>query len=261
MRPHLAAVYAYAATAGAIANQRSLPGAERIARLDAWQRRLHAAVEVERSGRAPDSHEDVVVAALASTVRSFDLPVALFDDLVSACGQDTMTARYDSWADLLDYCRRGANPLGRLILRVAGHRDETLDRSSDALCTALQLTALWREFSRDWPIGRLFVPRDVSAACRAREMDLDAPFLNDSWAAAIRQCVDQTRVQFAAGRTLCDALGGRLRYERRLAWLVGTRLLDQVERAGPSLRMHRPALGWRDRPRLFWRVWRWDSHF
>jgi squalene synthase HpnC len=257
MRPHVAAVYAFATNAGEIASRRSLPAAERLTLLDAWQRRLHAAVVVDRSGRAPDAHEDVVIVALANSIQSLDLPMVLFDDLVSAFGEDTMTARYDSWADLFDYCRRAAHPLGRLVLRVAGYRDEALDRSSDALCTALQLTAFWRAFSHDWPIGRLYVPRDVSAGCRAREMDLEAPFLNDAWAAAIRQCVDQTRAQFEAGRAICDTVGGRVRYERRLTWLGGMRLLDQVERAGPALRLHRPALGMRDRPLLLWQAWRW----
>ena len=72
-----------------------------------------------------------------------------------------MTTRYASWADVLDYCRRSANPVGRLVLRIAGYRDEALDRSSDALCTALQLTNFWQDFGRDWRAGRLYVPREV----------------------------------------------------------------------------------------------------
>ena len=104
--------------------------------------------------------------ALAHSIRSLDLPVSLFDDLVSAFGQDTMTTRYASWADVFDYCRRSANPVGRLVLRIAGYRDEALDRSSDALCTALQLTNFWQDFGRDWRAGRLYVPRDVQRRLR-----------------------------------------------------------------------------------------------
>ena len=74
-------------------------------------------------------------------------------------------------------------------------------------------------------------------------MDLQGPFLNDAWTAAIRQCVDQTRAQFEAGRALCDAVGGRLRYERRLTWLSGTRILERVEHAGPALPSQRPTIG------------------
>jgi squalene synthase HpnC len=260
MRPHVAAVYAFARVADDIADEGSAPAAERMAQLDAWQRRLHAAVAVERAGRAPQAHEDLIVVALAHSIRSLDLPIALFDDLLSAFGQDTMTTRYDSWADVFDYCRRSANPVGRLVLRIAGCRDEALDRSSDALCTALQLTNFWQDFGHDWIIGRLYVPRDVTAACRAREMDLNGPYLNESWMAAMRQCVDQTRAQFEAGRAVCDSVRGRLRYELRVTWLGGMRILEQVERTGAALLTERPAIGKGDLPLLLWRAARWPSH-
>jgi squalene synthase HpnC len=257
LRPHGAAISAYLHTAERMAGARATPAAERLAMLDAWQRRLHAAVAVEGSGRPPYAHEDLMVVALAHSIRSLDLPLAWFDELVSACGQDTTTTRYDSWTELFDYCRHSANPVGRLLLRIAGYRDEALDQASDSLCTALQLTRIWQDFSRDWIIGRLYVPREVTAACRAREMDLQGPFLNDAWAAAIGQCVDRTRAHFEAGRALCDAVAGRLRYERRLTWLSGTRILDGVERAGVALLSYRPAIGTTDVPRLLWRAARW----
>ena len=258
MRPHVAAVYAYARTADDIADEGSAPAAERLAKLDAWQRRLHAAVAVERSEAATHVHEDLIVVALAHSIRSLDLPIALFDDLLSAFGQDTMTTRYDSWAGVFDYCRRSANPVGRLVLRIAGYRDEALDRSSDALCTALQLTNFWQDFGRDWIVGRLYVPRDVTAACRAREMDLNGPFLDEAWQAAIRQCLDQTRAQFEAGRAVCDGVTGRLRHELRFTWLGGMRILEQVERTGAALPSRRPTVGTRDIPLLLWRAARWQ---
>ena len=259
MRPHVAAVYAYARTADDIADEGSAPAAERLARLDAWQRRLHAAVAVERSDDAPHVHEDLIVVALAHSIRSLDLPLSWFDDLVSAFGQDTMTTRYDSWADVFDYCRRSANPIGRLVLAIAGYRDEALQQSSDALCTALQLTNFWQDFGHDWIIGRLYVPREVTAACRAREMDLAGPYLNDAWMAAMRQCVDQTRAQFEAGRAVCDGVAGRLRYELRFTWLGGMRILEQVERTGAALLSRRPAIGRSDIPLLLWRAARWPA--
>jgi phytoene/squalene synthetase len=169
-----------------------------------------------------------------------------------------MTTRYDSWAELFDYCRRSANPVGRLVLRIAGYRDATLDRSSDALCTALQLTNFWQDFGHDWIIGRLYVPRDVTAACRAREMDLNGPFLDEAWQAALRQCVELTRAQFAAGRAVCDGVTGRLRYELRATWLGGMRILEQVERVGAALPSQRPAVGKADIPLLLWRAARWS---
>src|ERR1700738_25654 len=138
---------------------------------------------------APHEHEDLILVALAHSIRSLDLPIALFDDLVSAFGQDTMTTRYASWADVFDYCRRSANPVGRLVLRIAGYRDEALDRSSDALCTALQLTNFWQDFGGDWRAGRLYVPREVQVAAGADENQLARGALSEAWGRALERCV------------------------------------------------------------------------
>src|SRR4051812_9128949 len=232
MRPHVAAVYAYARTADDIADEGTSPAEERRAKLDAWQRRLPAAGAVEHAEAAAHGPEDLVVVALAPSIRMLDLPMTLFDDLVSAFGQDTMTTRYDSWEDVFDYCRRSANPVGRLVLRIAGYRDDALDRSSDALCTALQLTNFWQDLGRDWSAGRLYVPRTVVAACGARETDLNGALLNDAWLAAIRQCIDTTRTYYEAGRAVCDGVRGRLRYELRFTWLGGSRTLERVGATG-----------------------------
>jgi squalene synthase HpnC len=260
MRPHVAAVYAYARIADDIADEGSAPPEERLAKLNAWQRRLHAAVEVERTDGLPHEHEDLIVVALAHSIRLLDLPMALFDDLLSAFAQDTMTTRYASWAELLDYCRRSANPVGRLVLRIAGYRSDALDRSSDALCTALQLTNFWQDFSRDWAAGRVYVPRDVLTACGAREGDLNEDLLNDRWHAAIRACTEETRTHFEAGRAVCDGVGGRLRYELRFTWLGGARTLDHVDATGAAIRRTRPTLTRRDLPLLLWRAARWPVH-
>jgi squalene synthase HpnC len=260
MRPHVAAVYAYARTADDIADEGSAPAQERLAKLDAWQRRLHAAVAVERSDAAPHDHEDLIIVALAHSIRSLDLPIALFDDLVSAFGQDTMTTRYDSWDGVFDYCRRSANPVGRLVLRIAGYRDQALDRSSDALCTALQLTNFWQDLGRDWRAGRLYVPREVTAACGVSETGLNAADLDEAWLSAIRQCIVYTRTHFEAGRAVCDAVRGRLRYELRVTWLGGARTLERVEQTGAAILRSRPALSARDLPVLLWRAARWPAH-
>jgi squalene synthase HpnC len=259
MRPHIAAVYAFARVADDIADEGTVPAADRQARLDAWQRSLHAALAAERAGELPHADADLMIVAVAHSIRSLDLPVSLFDDLVSAFGQDTMTTRYASWADVFDYCRRSANPVGRLVLRIAGYRDDALDRSSDAVCTALQLTNFWQDFGRDWHAGRVYVPREVQAACGAEEADLAAGRLTPAWADALARCVDVTRARFAAGRAVCDAVPGRLRVELRFTWLGGMRILDRVDRERARLLEHRPALGARDVPALMWRALRWPG--
>src|SRR5215203_4034417 len=216
MRPHVAAVYAFARGADDIADEGVAAAGERQERLHAWQRRLHDAVAAGPGGDALARDEDLVFVALGHTIRSLDLPLSLFDDLLSAFGQDTMTTRYASWRDVLDYCRRSANPVGRLVLRIAGYRDDGLDRSSDALCTALQLTNFWQDFGRDWRTGRLYVPREILDACGASEGDLGSGPLPPAWARAIEASAALTRRQFADGRGVCDAVGGRLRVELRL---------------------------------------------
>src|SRR5256885_9043437 len=96
MRPHIAAVYAFARIADDMADEGTAPAADRLARLSAWQRRLHPAVSADSQADAPPAHEDLIVAAAANSIRSLDLPIELFDDLLSAFGQDTMTTRYGS---------------------------------------------------------------------------------------------------------------------------------------------------------------------
>src|SRR6267154_4174776 len=189
MRPHVAAVYAFARVADDIADEGTAPAEDRLAQLDAWRRRLHAAVAVDATEPAPHEHEDLILVALAHSIRSLELPLALFDDLVSAFGQDTMTSRYASWADVFDYCRRSANPIGRLVLRIGGYRDEALDRSSDALCTALQLTNFWQDFGRDWRAGRLYVPRDEQIACGAIDAELESGRISPAWNRVLARAV------------------------------------------------------------------------
>ena len=192
MRPHVAAVYAFARVADDIADEGSRSAARCAAtRLAAWQARLHDAVGDAAIDRALGSRDDADLRRRsAHSIRSLDLPLSLFDDLLSAFGQDTTTTRYASWADVLDYCRRSANPVGRLVLRIAGYRDEALDRSSDALCTALQLTNFWQDFGRDWRAGRLYVPRDVArprrrVGGRSRRRAAGRP----AWTQALAECV------------------------------------------------------------------------
>jgi hydroxysqualene synthase len=251
MRPHVAAVYAFARVADDIADEGVEAGNSRRVRLHTWQQQLHAAVAAESADiRDVSDRGHLIVSALAHSIRSLELPIALFDDLVSAFGQDTMTTRYASWRDVFDYCRRSANPVGRLVLLIAGYRDETLAPSSDALCTALQLTNFWQDFGRDWRAGRLYVPGEVRDAFGAVEADLAAGTMTPAWARAIEACAETTRARFDEGRSVCDRVRGRLRLELRVTWLGGRRILECVERRPTALLHERPTLGAADLPRL-----------
>ena len=139
-------------------------------------------------------------------MRTFDLPVAHFEALLSAFRQDVTVARYDSWPAVDDYCRRSANPVGRLVLRLFGYRDDRLDRWSDAICTALQLTNFWQDFAVDWARGRLYVPESEWRAAGARLEDLEArpAVMPREWQRALAACCTRTRGLFEHGKPLLD---------------------------------------------------------
>jgi squalene synthase HpnC len=260
MRPHVAAVYAFARVADDIADEGSDPPEVRTRRLRLWQQRLHraTAVSTEDSLEAA-SRDELIVAAAGESIRALDLPITLFDDLVSAFAQDITTTRYASWSELLDYCRRSADPVGRLVLRIAGYRSDRLERSSDALCTALQLTNFWQDVGRDWRAGRLYIPREIARAAGALESDLAAGRWTPAWSVALGQCVTATRALFDEGRAVCDGVGGRLRLELRVTWLGGRRILDRVDSQRDQALHHRPTLGRADVPALLWRAVRWGA--
>jgi phytoene synthase len=263
MRPHIAAIYAFARAADDFADEGTLAPSERLALLDDWGSRLRASAGVVLGGHsnpqppAPSPQSDAIFLALGETLRAHALPLSLFEDLLRAFRQDVTTTRYDTWADVIAYCRNSANPVGRLVLRVAGRVDPRLDRASDAVCTALQLTNFWQDVERDWQKGRLYVPREVADHFGARERDLDARILTPAWRHVLSDVAARTRALFDEGRAVCDGVEGRLRYELRFTWLGGRRILDRLERAGFDVFTSRPALAAADVPGLLWGAIAW----
>jgi len=259
MRPHIAAVYAFARAADDFADEERRSDGERLRLLDDWHNRLHACVAEGRVRLQPGPRisDDLVFLALGATIRACNLPVSLFDDLLSAFRQDITTHRYATWDALLDYCRRSANPVGRLVLRIAGYDDPALDRSSDALCTALQLTNFWQDLDRDWQKGRLYIPLEDVDAFEARMQDLDDRRLTEPWQRTLHRVSGRTRELFDGGRHVCDGVRGRLRHELRFTWLGGVRILDRLECVDYNVFMFRPALGLADIPFLVSRAVLW----
>lgn len=248
MRPHIAAIYAFARGADDIADEPGRTPEERLSLLAAWQSQLH------------EPPRTAVFLALADTRQKFDLPVELFEDLLSAFRQDVTTTRYATWTDLMDYCRRSANPVGRLVLRVAGYRRDEFDRWSDAICTALQLTNFWQDLVTDWERGRLYVPGELWHATGADLADLDRRAVSRAWQSALQQAASLTRTLFAEGRPVCDVVAGRLRYELRATVLGGIRILDKLERSGFNVFEHRPRLNTSDLMVIGWKALiRWHA--
>jgi len=282
-RPHVVAIYAFARIADDFADEGSRPAAERLALLNDWERRLDQAAEgcVNPSG---DAQHDAVFVALASTLRHVGAhssalqgatPVlhvdgaqgfqpkgslhALLADLLSAFRQDVTTTRYDTWDDVLDYCRRSANPIGRLMLLVTRSAGPAANMKSDAVCTALQLTNFWQDLGVDWPRGRLYVPLEVVRAHDADLADLDKGVLTPQWREVMRDVGSRTRRLFDAGRGVADHVPGRLRLELRATWLGGTRILDRLAEADYDVFQQRPTLTRRDAPGILMDAVTWRS--
>jgi len=259
-RPHIAAIYAFARIADDFADEGVRPPEERLAQLDDWERRLDAAAEgrVATTGHA---QHDAVFVALAETLGEVGagaptLPGfqargslhALLADLLSAFRQDVTTTRYETWDEVLDYCRRSANPIGRLMLLVTGYAGPAANTKSDAVCTALQLTNFWQDLAVDWARGRLYVPQEIVRVHGANLVDLDRGELSPAWRLVMRDVGARTRQLFEAGRKVPDHVTGRLKLELRVTWLGGSRILDRLAEADYDVFHQRPTLSRRDAP-------------
>jgi squalene synthase HpnC len=261
MRRHVAALYAFARAADDFADEGVRDTSERQRLLDGWRARLDAAATAPVAGPAPGLGEPAnaveIFVALGATIRDKQLPVTLFHDLLSAFGQDVTVTRYGRWDDVLDYSRRSANPVGRLVLRIAGYDDPRLDGWSDAICSALQLTNFWQDLRIDFDRGRIYLPAEEIRNHGADERDLASGRLTGAWRAAVAAAVARTRSLFLTGRPLCGAIRGRLRHELRATWLGGMRVLARIERADFDVWALRPRLGAADLPWLAWKLATW----
>jgi phytoene synthase len=163
LRPHIAAIYAFARTADDFADEPGYHAGERMRLLRDWRARLHppslasASAGQAPTGRGRDLHR------AARHDRALSLPVQLFDDLWNAFVQDVGTTRYSAGPTCSTTAAESANPVGRLVLRLNGYHDDRLDAASDAVCTALQLTNFWQDLAIDWSRGRLYVPEEILA--------------------------------------------------------------------------------------------------
>jgi squalene synthase HpnC len=247
-RPYVHALYAFARAADDFADEPMYEG-HRAEKLDQWEHRLHEAY----AGRA----EDPIFIAVRETVQRLGIPKPLLLDLLSAFRQDTVKSRYETWDELLDYCRRSADPVGRLVLLVFEQHDPALLPLSDALCTGLQLANHWQDLAIDLRRDRVYVPRELLQQHGVKPWDLNAGALTDGFRSLMAELVGRTRAFFDRARPLCDLVGRELRFELRLTWLGGSSILERIERRGGDVFRHRPHHSLLDKARLALRAWRW----
>lgn len=233
-REALAAIYAFARTADDFADEPDFDGVREVL-LDAWEDRLHRCF----AGEA----EHPVFVALDAVRRRHGLPKQPFLDLLDAFRQDCRRRRHDRFDDLLDYCRRSANPVGRLVLHVTGLAREPLIGWSDQICTALQLTNFWQDLSVDLPRGRVYLPAEDLERFGVHEGDLGGREPPPRFPELLRLEVARTRDLYEAGRPLLTAAAHPACLYFAAVWAGGRAVLALVEAAGPAVLRRRPALG------------------
>ena len=245
VRPHVSAIYAFARTADDLADEGwGEPGAptpaERVATLRAYEAELDRALAGEPLTRPEWAW---IFVAVADTVRACEIPSALLRDLLDAFRQDCVQLSYETFDELLAYARRSANPIGRLVLLVHGHREPSWLAWSDALCTALQLANFWQDVGVDVrKAGRIYVPRDAWRAHGVERADFAQPTASPALRACLRSLLGQTQALFDEGQPLLAALPMPLRAEIKLTWLGGQRILEKIEAQDCDTLARRPKL-------------------
>lgn len=256
LRPAIAAIYGFARTADDLADEGATTSSTRLNDLSAFKNDLLAiASQRPHSGRWPG-----VFDPLNPVLHDFSLPVSLLTQLLAAFEQDVrFTAegrRYQNDAELLDYCSRSANPVGRLLLHLYGITDAVSLAQSDQVCSALQLVNFWQDVQVDAARGRWYVTAQALARFGVSEADLLNDQANSNATQLIATYVDSARLIMLNGSSLACRIPGRAGWELRMVVQGGLRILDKIEALNFETWRARPKLGTMDFPVLLWRAWR-----
>ncbi len=250
LRPAVAAIYWFARTADDLADEGDHDSTTRQNDLHAYSADLLRLV----AGQPITDRWKPVFEPLGPVIQQHQLHLPLFTDLISAFEQDLFQTEYSDRAQLLDYCRRSANPIGRLLLQLYGVNDAQALQQSDAICSALQLANFWQDLAIDVKRGRLYLPlEDCARHALAKDQVLssqDSPALRDT----LRDLVAWTRSLMHSGAPLVHRLPGRAGWELRLVVQGGLRILETIERMNFATVYKRPTLTAWDGPALLWRA-------
>jgi len=233
LRAPVREIYRFARFADDLADEGDATDAQRLAALAALGEQLDAI----ESGAPSDWPQ------LAHTVRTHRLPVGLLRDLLSAFAQDVTVRRYADYDALLDYCRRSANPIGRLLLALYRRDAPALLAQSDAICTGLQLINFWQDIAIDWRKDRVYLPRCELERHGVREAQIGAQRADARWTALLGAQVQRARAMLSSGAPLAAALGGRIGWELRLVVQGGLRVAERIDAVAGDVFRRRPVLG------------------
>ena len=250
LRPAISAIYWFARTADDMADEGDAPPQTRLNDLAAYRADLMATA----SGQPTSKRWPAVFSPLGPVIAQYALPVNLLADLLSAFEQDVVKPRYASQAELLDYCRRSANPVGRLLLHLYGVNDTESLAQSDCICTALQLINFWQDLSVDIPRGRIYLPADAWARHGVKEAQLLSLQDNQNTINLVADCAYSAKASMLKGSKLVKAVPGRGGWELRLVVQGGLRILDKIEALNFNTLQQRPKLGTWDVAVMGWRA-------
>ncbi|MDR2863593.1 MAG: squalene synthase HpnC [Puniceicoccales bacterium] len=256
LRPHVAAVYAFARTADDIADEGYglKDGQSVVARLNAL-RDMDEQCRNACEERPVSGDNAWIFPALGDTLRQFSIPPDLCLDLTSAFAQDVTKRNYANFDEVLDYCRRSANPVGRLVLLLHGYNDAQRFAMSDAICTALQLANFWQDVAVDWKKDhRVYLPQDDLSRFGVPAESLGAEMASENLRECIRFNVDRAMNLFEQGRPLAGALRFPLSLEIRITWLGGVTILRKIRAQNYDTVRKRPKVSSVDKARLLLRA-------
>jgi hydroxysqualene synthase len=252
IRPAVIAIYGFARTADDLADEGDASPEQRLSDLADFRRDLDATA----AQQAPSPRWAAVFSALSVQLKSRQLPLPLLHDLLSAFEQDVVKNRYADRAELLDYCRRSANPVGRLLLHLYGVNNATSLAQSDAICSALQLINFWQDLSVDTPRGRLYVPLSDCEKHAVNPSQMMQRQDNAATRALVADMVTWARSLMLQGAPLVHDVPGRAGWELRLVVQGGLRIAEKISRLQHASLLTRPTLRWFDVPVLLWRACR-----
>ncbi|MEW6514561.1 MAG: squalene synthase HpnC [Pseudomonadota bacterium] len=250
LRPAVTAIYVFARSADDFADEGSLPPEERLRLLAGYQAELD---RIERS--EPTAHP--VFLQLRPHIQEYKLPLQLFRDLLDAFAQDVVKDRYASYDELMDYCRRSANPVGRLLLHLFGTTTPDKLRRSDAICSALQLINHWQDVGIDLDKGhngRIYLPQEDMKRFAVTEQSLSSRLASADFCALMRFQVERARALMLSGASLGHDLPGRIGMEIRAIVAGGLCILAKIEAADYDVFNRRPVLSALDWPRVLWKA-------
>lgn len=233
LRPHFHSIYAYCRISDDLGDEVG-DRAQSLTLLDQWEQELNACYEGEP--RHP------VFVALRETVRACDIPRHEFSDLLKAFRQDQSVTRYETFDDLLGYCRYSANPVGHLVLYACGYRDAERQQLSDCTCTALQLANFWQDVTVDYAKGRIYLPLESLRRFGVSEEDIAQRRATPHFLELMRFEVTRAREWFERGLPLVEKVDRGLAIDIELFSRGGQEILNAIERQGYDVLQRRPVI-------------------